>query len=208
MLTFLRSFGRVIGVLLLNSFATIIGAISSLLFIILSLLFIFSAEHRSYSLFFIILSTASICLLSLKVLIGIEKKKHLLINNINQAKNLNLNTKFILGDPAEFFVFDKQNRMIAICNSVTGSYELRDFSYILKWRYEWTIDTRMEIGIGGSAIPGTNMRAPSTTERTFKKDFELVLEVADENNPLRKFPMPREIIAEQWCARLNAMING
>ncbi len=67
----------------------------------------------------------------------------------------------------------------------------------------------MDIGItGGAYIPGTVMREPTITRTEYKKNYTLVLEVADENRPFLKFPMQGEAAAKSWCAKLNAIFNG
>ena len=201
---------RSVGVALLGAFAVPIAGITGIASVISLLVFIFSSEERSFGLFLFFLAAASTCYFAVKTLQGIEKRGRLLVESINAKENLNLNPENMLGYPSPaFFVFDKNSRKLAICNSVTGDYKLHGFNYVLQWYYEWGTGTRMDVGItGGAFIPGTNMREPTITHSEYKKNFTLVLEVADENNPFFKFPMQGESPAKRWCAKLNAIFNG
>jgi hypothetical protein len=206
----MSAIGRSIGVALLGAFAVPIAGITGIATLISLLLLIFSSDMRSFGLFVFLLITASICYLAIKALRGIEGKGRLLIEKINVQESLNLNPQNMLGYPSPaFLAFDKQARKLAICNSVTGDYKIHPFEYVSQWSYDWGTGTRMEVGIaGGQPIEGTAMREPTLTHTEYKKNFTLVLEVADENDPYLKFPMQGEEVAKRWCAKLNAIFNG
>ncbi len=201
---------RSIGIALLGTFAVPVAGITGIASLISLLLLVFSSRNRSFGLFLFFLASIAICYLAIKALQSIEKRGRLLIESINAKESINLNLENMLGFPSPaFFAFDKSNRKLAICNSVTGDYKIHDFNYVLQWYYEWGTGSRMNIGItGGAYIPGTPMREPTLTQTEYKKDFTLVLEVADENNPFFKFPMQGEAPANRWCAKLNAIFNG
>ena len=201
---------RSVGVALLGAFAIPVAGISGIAAIISLLRLFFSSESRSFGLFLFFFAAATICYFAVKALQGIAKRGRLLVESINIKESLSLNPENMLGYPSPgFFVFDKNNRKLAICNSVSGDYKIHDFRYVLQWYYEWGTGTRMDVGItGGAFIPGTNMREPTITHSDYKKNFTLVLEVADGNNPFFKFPMQGENPAKRWCAKLNAMFNG
>lgn len=201
---------RSVGVALLGAFAVPVAGISGIAAIISLLLLFFSSEFRSFGLFLFFSTAAAICYLAVKTLHGIAQRGRLLVEGINIKETLALNPENMLGHPSPaFLVFDTKNRRLAICNSVTGDYKIHDFRYVLQWYYEWGTGTRMDVGItGGAFIPGTNMREPTITHSEYKKSFTLILEVADENSPVLKFPMQGEAVAKRWCAKLNAIFNG
>ncbi|WP_028103741.1 hypothetical protein [Pseudoduganella violaceinigra] len=201
---------RSVGVALLGTFAIPIAGITGIAAIISLLVLIFSSQMRSFNLFLFLLAAAGICYLAIKTLLGIARRGRLLVESINAKESLNLNAENMLGYPSPvFFAFDKTNRKLVACNSVNGEYKIHDFSYVLQWYYEWGTGTRMDVGItGGAYIPGTNMREPTVTHTEYKKNYKLVLEVADENSPFLKFPMQGEVPAKRWCAKLNAIFNG
>ena len=201
---------RSLGVALLGAFAVPIAGFTGIAALVSALLLIFSSSMRSFSLFVFLLITASICYLAIKALRNIEGKGRLLVEKINARESLNLNPQNMLGYPSPaFLAFDKQARMLAICNSVTGDYKLHPLGYVLQWYYDWGTGTRMDVGItGGEFIPGTAMREATISHTEYKKNFTLVLEVADENDPYLKFPMQGEEAAKRWCAKLNAIFNG
>jgi len=206
----LRTFFRSIGPALLGAFAVPIGGAAGIASIISFLLLVFSSKDRSFGVFCFFLASVAVCYFAIKALQSIAERGRLLVESINTKESINLNSENMLGYPSPaFFVFDKNSRKLAICNSVTGDYKIHDFSYILKWYYEWGTGSNMNIGItGGAYIPGTSMREPTITQTEYKKNFALVLEVADENNPFFKFPMQGEAPAKRWCAKLNAIFNG
>lgn len=94
-----------------------------------------------------------------------------------------------------------------MCNSSTGDFQIYELSYLLSWNYEWRNVDSMEFSGRGNRIQGTNMSAPAFERVQRRQGFTLVLEVADENNPILKFSMS-ERAAKVWCAKLNAIVNG
>jgi hypothetical protein len=201
---------RTIGVALLGTFAVPVAGVTGIAAMISALILVFSSDMRSFGLFVFMLIAAGVCYFAIRTLQGIQGRSRSLIENINLKESLELNPANLLGFPSPaFFAFDKVNRTLAICNGVTGDYKLYPFEYVMQWYYEWGTGTRMDVGItGGQAIPGTVMREPTITHTEYKKNFTLVLEVSDENNPLYKFPMQSEDPAKRWCAKLNAIFNG
>lgn len=99
-----------------------------------------------------------------------QKRGHSFVKNINAQEGLNLNPNEMLGYPSPTFcVFDKNNRKLAICNSVTKDWQVRDFDYVLQWYYEWERGTRMDVGAGGAALPKTNVRGPAISHSEYKR---------------------------------------
>lgn len=179
-----------------------LGAVGSLL----SWLFIRGNLTSGVALFFVI--SLIIFILSLRFLIHLQKKAHALVEKINKELNLNLNKSNLLGYPSPiFFSFDKNNRKIAVCNIVNGSFTIHDLSYLLEWSVEWKNKNSMEISGVGRQVDGTNMHAPNFQNVQRRENFCLVIGVGDVKNPILKFPMS-ERAAVEWCARLNAIVNG
>lgn len=200
---------KTVGAALLGAFAVPVAGFSGFAAAISFLTLLFSSR-RSFGLFLFFVIASAICYFAIKTLKNIAARGRLLVEKINVNESLSLNAENMLGYPSpELFIFDKTNRKIATCNSVTGDYKIHDFAYVLEWHYEWGTGSRMNVGItGGANIPGTVMREPTITHSEYKKSFMLVLEVADENNPFYKFPMQGEATAKRWCAKLNAIFNG
>ena len=179
-----------------------IGAIGALLSMLLS------RDHRTSGVFTFFVAAVVICFLSIRLLAGMHKKAKDLVESINRQYNLNFNVGNLLGYPSPaFLVFDKQNRRLAFCNSSTSDFKIYELSYLLAWRYEWNIKESMELSGAGRQVGTTNMHMPSFERIQRTGDFALILEVADENSPVIKFYMS-ERAAKEWCAKLNAIVNG
>lgn len=155
-------------------------------------------------------------------LLNIFKRKfevqcHDFITSINEKYNLSLDTKIdnVLGYTAggAYVAFDTKNRKLAIRRNAKAEIEIKDFSYILGWRYEWNTGQKINNHItfgGGNVVPGTNMMTPGSTQTVteYKNNFTVILEVADMTCPLMKFSVFNEDIAKEWCAKLNAAFNS
>ncbi|MES2040084.1 MAG: hypothetical protein V4495_19890 [Pseudomonadota bacterium] len=172
------------------------------------LVLLFASDYRTSGVFIFFVVASIICFLSIRLLQGIYKKSRNLVESINRQANLNFNVENLLGHPSPIFlVFDKQNKKLAVCNSSTSTFEIHPLSYLLAWHYEWKNRETMEFTGHFHQVGNTPMNAPSF-ERAHKRVlFELVLELADEINPIMKFYM-NERDAKQWCAKLNAIANG
>ena len=197
-----------LGLALLATFAvpaagiSAIGAIGPLLGMLLS------RENRTTGVFTFFVAALVICFLSIRLLRGMHKKAKHLVESINRESNLNFNPGNLLGYPSPaFLVFDKQNRKLAFCNSSTGDFKIYELSYLLAWRYEWKVKESMELSGPGRQVGTTNMHMPSFERVQRAGDFALILEVADESSPVIKFYMS-ERTAKEWCAKLNAIVNG
>lgn len=179
---------------LLGAFAVPAAGLAGIASTISFLIIVFSPASRSAGIYLFFVAAAAICLFAVRVLWVIAARGRQLVEAINAKESLRLNPAHMLGHPGPaFLVFDKAHRTIAVCNSVTGDYKLHAFSYVLQWYYEWGVGRSMNVGIaGGPLIPGTNMREPNITHAHHKKNFTLVLEVADVDNPQYKFPMQGE----------------
>lgn len=179
-----------------------IGVICALLGMLLS------SDNRTIGVFTFFMVAAVICFLSIRLLAGMHKKAKGLVESINRQFNLNFNVGNLLGYPSPaFLVFDKQNRKLAFCNSSTGDFKIYELSHLLAWRYEWKMKESMELSGPGRQVGTTNMHMPSFERVQRAGDFALILEVADESNPVIKFYMS-ERAAKEWCAKLNAIVNG
>lgn len=198
---------RTAGVTALGTLAVPVGLFSAIASIgSLALLILVSDARTGSTLAFFIAATA-ICFSSIRFLQALARKARTLIEKINKQEGLNLNTQNMLGYPSPvFLVFDKKNRKIAICNTSTEEYLLRDFSYLLSWNYEWTNVNKMEFSGLGNRLPGTTMQAPTFEKTEHQQGFCFVIEVADENNPRLTFPMT-ETRAKEWHSKFNAIFN-
>ncbi len=179
-----------------------LGAVSTLLVLL------FASDYRTSGVVIFFLIASITCFLSLRVLQGIYKKSRSLVESINRQVNLNFKVENLLGHPSPvFLVFDKQNKKLAVCNSITCTFQIHELSYLLTWRYEWRNRETMEFTGQFHQVGNTAMNAPSFERGHKRVLFELVLELADEINPVMKFCMS-EREAKQWCAKLNAIVNG
>jgi len=199
---------KTVGTALFGTFAIPVAGLSGIGAIGALLTWLLSAQNRTSGIFLFFICAVSICFLSIRLLIGLQKKAHSFVADINRQTALNLNPANMLGYPSPaFLVFDKQNRKLAMCNSSTGDFQIYELSYLLSWNYEWRNVDSMEFSGRGNRIQGTNMSAPAFERVQRRQGFTLVLEVADENNPILKFSMS-ERAAKVWCAKLNAIVNG
>jgi hypothetical protein len=199
---------KTVGTGVLGAFAIPVAGLSGIGAAGAPLGWIFSAEYRTSGAFLFFVSAAAICFLAIRFLISLQKKADSHVADINHQTGLNLNPANMLGFPSPvFLVFDKQNHKLAMCNSITGNFQIHELSYLLLWSYEWRNVESMELSGQGNQIPGTHMHAPAFERVERRKGFTLVLEVADERNPILKFPMS-ERSAKIWCAKLNAIVNG
>lgn len=197
------AFFRTIGVALVGAFAVPVAGFSGLAASFLLLAMILTSEARSPAVFFLFMCASGLCYLAVRTLKGIRQRGRRFVENINRREALAFNAENMLGYPSPgFLVFDKENRKLAICNSVSGDYKIHELSYVLQWYYEWGTGVKTAVG---TAAPGGSVMV---TQTEYKNDFFVVLEVADENNPFYKFPMPSEASAKRWCAKLNAIFNG
>ena len=200
---------RSVGIALLGAFAIPVAGISGIVATIMLLVLLTMQESRSFGGFMFFTAACGVCYAAVRTLYGIAKRGRLLVERINLKESLSFNPANMLGHPSPgFLVFDKTNRKIAICNSVTGDYKIHNFEYVLRWHYEWGTGTSISISNQGAYIPGTVMRQPVVENHEYRKSFVLVLEVSDENSPVLKFPMQGEAAAQRWCATLNAVFNG
>jgi hypothetical protein len=199
---------KTVGTAILASLAVPIAGISALLTLFSLFALAIAPENRNWFVFLFLVFTCTIFYLMMRFLTKLGKRAQILVEQINKDNSLNFNANNLLGYPSPtFLVFDQQNQKLAMCNSIGGSYAIHELSYLLEWRYEWRNVERQQVSGGGDHIPGTVMRAPSFETVTRREGFTLVLEVADENNRILKFPMSEQS-AKTWCAKLNAIVNG
>ncbi|WP_434624905.1 hypothetical protein J3P84_17970 [Pseudomonas sp. Z1-29] len=147
----------------------------------------------------------SIFCLAIGYLIWRKRRAKALVTSINLKEGLSLDGARMLGYPNSlFFVFDLSNRKLAQCQSVTGDYQIRDFTWVTGWQFEWQqIDSRVSGGVL-QIVDGAGMSVPADEIRRRFIKFTLVLTVADTNHPLFRFPMSRSA-AEGWCSRCNVL---
>ncbi len=192
----------------LGTLAVPVMGFSGLGAVVALLVLVFSREYRTSEVFIILLIASFTCFLSIRLLQGIYKKSKKLVEGINQQANLNFNVENLLGHPSPIFlVFDKQNKKLAVCNSSNGTFQIHPLSYLLAWHYEWKNRETMEFTGQFHQVGNTAMNAPSFERGHKRVLFELVIELADEINPIMKFYMS-EREAKHWCAKLNAIVNG
>lgn len=192
----------------LGTIAVPVMGFSGLGTIVALLVLVFAREYRTSGVFIFFVASSIICLLSIRLLQGIYRKSRNLVEGINQQAALKFNVENLLGHPSPIFlVFDKQNKKLAVCNSSTGTFQIHPLSYLLAWHYEWKNRETMEFNGQFYQVGNTAMNAPSFERGHKRVLFELVIELADEINPIMKFYMS-EREAKQWCAKLNAIVNG
>lgn len=185
------------------------AGISMLVALGLALLMIFSKEQRTITTFLAFLGACGVFRMAWNILKLAQNQALKMIELINQRERLSMNPSLILGYPApDFWCFDTKNRKIAICDAAAGRYEIRDFSYILKWRYESDQEIKMHMGSSGVSFPGTPLLQPSVSYSTRSKRFRVIIEVADPIHPVVAIPVIGEPNAQKWCARLNALVNS
>ncbi len=178
------------------------GAVGALLVLL------FARDYRTSGVFIFFVIASITCFLSIRLLQGIYKKSRNLVASINRQAHLNFNVENLLGHPSPIFlVFDKQNKKLAVCNSSNGTFQIHELSYLLAWHYEWKNREVMEFTGQFHQVGNTSIGAPSFERSQKRVLFELVIELADEINPIMKFYMS-EREAKQWCAKLNAIVNG
>ena len=202
-MSLVRTFGHA----MLGAIAVPVTALSGLATLIFLLVFIFSSQYRWLG-FVMAVFFGVICWCAYKVLSGIYKKASQLIDSINAKEGLQLSSQHLLGTPPGVYAFDSQHRKLAVCNTATGDYRIRDFSFIRSWRTDSRIGVKTEMGMGGERIGNTVLHGPKVTERQYETGFALVLTVADMDQPMVRFPMRSADEAERWCARLEAILNG
>lgn len=176
---------RSVSIAVLGAFAVPVAGISAIAAGIMLLVLVTMPESRSFLSMMFFVAACGTCYAAVKVLHNIAKRGRLLIEEINKNESLSLNPGNMLGHPSPtFLAFDKINRKIAICNSITGDYRIHDFQYVLRWHYEWGTGISTSVTNQGAYIPGTVMREPVVEHREYKKGFVLVLEVANESSPI------------------------
>jgi hypothetical protein len=204
----MKGTARAVGAAVLSQLAVPVGGLSVMGAAGSLLALIFSPNNRTSGVIEFFLATSALFGLTLYLLARTQKKSKTLIAHINHQEALSLDARNILGYPSPvFMVFDHAHQSLAICNSVTGYYEIRGFSYVLAWHYTWTDRKSMEFSGAGERIRGTAMHAPAFEPVVSRVNFVLVLEVADPVKPVMKFPMS-ERAAIEWCARLKATFSG
>ncbi len=192
----------------LGTLAVPVMGFSGLGAVVALLVLLFARDYRTSGVFIFFVIASITCFLSIRLLQGIYKKSRNLVEGINRQANLNFNVENLLGHPSPIFlVFDKQNKKLAVCNSSTGTFQIHPLSYLLAWHYEWKNRETMEFTGQFHQVGNTAMNAPSFERGHKPALFELVIELADEINPIMKFYMS-EREAKQWCAKLNAIVNG
>jgi hypothetical protein len=149
----------------------------------------------------------SIFCLAIGYLIWRKRRAKALVTSINLKEGLSLDGAQMLGYPNSlFFVFDLSNKKLAQCQSITGDYQIRDFTWVTGWQFEWQqIDSWVSGGVL-QIVDGAGMSVPTDEIRRRFIKFCLVLTVADTSHPLFRFPMNRSA-AEGWCSRCNVLFN-
>ncbi|BBP58516.1 hypothetical protein [Pseudomonas sp. St316] len=163
----------------------------------------FTVEGRQ-----LFLASFSIFFLTIWHLIRRKRRAKALVASINLKEGLSLDDTQLLGFPNPiFFVFDLSSKKLAQCQSATGEYQIRDFTWVTGWQCEWLqIDRRVSGGVF-QIIGGAGMSVPADEIRRQYTKFSLVLTVADTSHPLLRFPMNRSA-ADGWCTRCNVLFKG
>ncbi len=152
-------------------------------------------------------ASCSIFFLAIGYLIWRKRRAKALVASINLKEGLNLDDTQMLGYPSPlFFVFDLSSKKLAQCQSATGDYQVRDFTWVTGWQCEWQqIDSRVTGGVL-QIVDGAGMSVPADELRRRFINFSLVLTVTDTSHPPFRFPMNRSA-AEGWCTRCNVLFK-
>lgn len=181
----------------LSGFATI-GSLMGMLL---------STENRTVNVFQFFLVALSILCLAIWHLVRQQRRAKAFVVSVNQKEGLNFDNTQLLGYPSPIFVvFDHYSRKLAQCQSDTGDYQLRDFSWVIGWRCEWREVDTVEMGGSARVVNVTGMSVPSFERTRRFKDFALVLEIADASHPSLRYPMSQRA-AHEWCTRCNALFH-
>jgi hypothetical protein len=153
------------------------------------------------------LASVSIFCLAIWHLIWRKRRAKALVASINLKEGLSLDDTQLLGYPSPLFLaFDLSNKKLAQCQSATGDYQIRDFTWVIGWQCEWQrIDSRVSGGVL-QIVDGAGISVPADEIRRRFIGFSLVLTVADTSHPPLRFPMNRSA-AEGWCARCNVLFK-
>lgn len=162
-----------------------------------------SAEGRQ-----LFLASVSIFCLAIWHLIRRKRRAKALVASINLKEGLSLDDTQLLGYPSPiFFAFDLSNKKLAQCQSATGDYQIRDFTWVTGWQCEWQqIDSMVSGGVI-QIVDGAGMSVPADEIRRRFIGFSLVLTVADTGHRPFRFPMNRSA-AEGWCTRCNELFKS
>ncbi|SDA85578.1 hypothetical protein SAMN03159443_03750 [Pseudomonas sp. NFACC15-1] len=152
-------------------------------------------------------ASCSIFCLAIGYLIWRKRRAKALVASINLKEGLSLDDTQMLGYPSPlFFVFDLSNKKLAQCQSATGDYQVRDFTWVTGWQCEWQrIDSRVTGGVL-QIVDGAGMSVPADELRRRFIKFSLVLTVADTRHSPFRFPMNRSA-AEGWCTWCNVLFK-
>ncbi len=166
-----------------------------------------SGENRTADVFRFFLIALSILCLAIWHLVQQQKRAKSLVASVNLQEGLNLEGTQLLGYPSpSFMVFDHFNKKLAQCQSVTGDYQVREFSWVVNWHCEWREAESTEMGGSARMVNATGMSVPIFERTSRFKDFALVLVVADAAQPTLRFPMSQRA-AQDWCTRCNVLFN-
>lgn len=162
----------------------------------------------TFDIFQAFLVSFSILCLAIGFLIWRRRRAKALVASINMKEGLSLDDTQFLGYPRPLFVvFDHARHKLAQCQSATGDYQVRDFSWVTGWRCEWVqVERRFAGGVEARIVNASGMSVPAFEIRREFIDYALVLEVADASHPVLRFPMNRTE-AEKWCARCKVFFN-
>ncbi|OAJ47906.1 hypothetical protein [Pseudomonas marginalis] len=166
-----------------------------------------STENRTIDVFQFFLVSLFIFCLAIWHLVRQQRRAKALVSSVNQKEDLSLDDTQLLGYPSPtFIVFDRSTQKLAQCQSASGDYRIRDFSWVLSWRCEWREVERMEMGGSARVVNATGISVPTFERTRLFKDFALVLTVADANHPTLRFPMSQRA-AQEWCTRCHVLFN-
>lgn len=156
-----------------------------------------SGENRTSEVFRFFLIALSILSLAIWHLVKQQNRAKALVASVNLQEGLSFDGTQLLGYPnPEFMVFDHFNKKLAQCHSVTGEYQVRDFSWVMDWHCEWREVEKIELGGSARVVNATGMSVPIFERTRRLKDFALVFTVADASQPTLRFPMSQRAAQE------------
>ena len=199
---------KIAGISLASGIAIPAAGLSGLATIGSSLAMALSSENRTTDVFQFFLVVVSILCLAMWCLVQQQKRAKSLVASVNHQECLGLDGTQLLGYPSPaFIVFDQTKKKLAQCQSATGDYRIRDFSWVMGWHCEWREVEAVEMGGSARVVNATGMSIPTFQRTRRLKDFALVLTVDDASHPTLRFPMSQRAALE-WCTRCNVLFNG
>jgi hypothetical protein len=203
----MKSTSNTFGSSLFNRFITVVICLAGLVTIGSLVCMLPHAGKPTFNVFQTFLVALAILCFTIGYLMRRRRRAKALVAAVNLKEGLSLDDTRLLGYPGQtFFVFDHASQKLAQCQSATGDYHIRDFTWVTGWQCEWLqIERRVSGGVA-RILNATGMGVPAFEPTRQFIDYVLVLAVADASQPVLRFPMNRTT-AQAWCTRCEVLFN-